>query len=352
MTRPPSSTFFQPLRWEFWVFSLIVASGVVQAFAAMTGDEGPALGRFAGNLLLWVLPVLPAIACLRWFDVPEQTSWVGLGLALLWGTFGLFGIGTLLGSLPTALRIPADLGLACAGVGLLVRLSPARFTTLLSVVATAIAVGLGEPWSTVMASSARESVLAPGLNAAEVDLGQIARQMLSGGPWIAAISAGVAVAGVAAALRSGEGRARRYGGAGAAIALAAGLRFLPMVSILPTVLLGIPALVALLALRGVALREPATHLMERAQRFVPEPELISTEERHSLATLETRLAARRRAAQRGGAPLARALLALQRAQLAFLASCDPTRGRGAWSRRAEEAVRDARWVYRAVQGLA
>jgi len=171
------------------VFSLIVASGVVQAFAAMTGDEGPALGRFAGHLLLWALPVLPAIACLRWFDVPEQTSWVGLGLALLWGTFGLFGIGTLLGSLPTALRIPADLGLACAGVGLLVRLSPARFTTLLSVVATALAVGLGEPWSTVMASDARESVLAPGLNAAKVDLGQIARQMLSGGPWISAISA-------------------------------------------------------------------------------------------------------------------------------------------------------------------
>jgi hypothetical protein len=352
MTRPPSSTFFQPHRWEFWVFSLIVATGLVQAFAAMTGEAGPTFSRFSGNLLLWALSVLPAIVCLRWLDVPEQTGWTGIALALLWGAFGFFGIATLLGSLPTFLRIATDLGFACVGVGLLVRLSPARFTTLLSVVATAIAVGLGEPWATVMASDAQGSIFVPGPNAANVDLGHVARQMLSGGPWIAAISAGVAVAGVVAAQRSSEGWRRRYGAAAAAIGLAAALRFLPMVPMLPTVALGIPALVALLALRGVALREPATHLMERAQRFVPEPELISTEERQSLATLEARLAARRRAAQRGGAPLARALRALQRAQLAFLASCDPTQGRGMWSRRAEEAVRDARWVYRAVQGLA
>jgi hypothetical protein len=266
--------------------------------------------------------------------------------------FGVFGLGTLLVSLPTAVRIPADLGLACAGVALLVRLSPARFTTRLSVVATAVAVGLGEPWAAFVAAAAEAAAPLPESGTDVFDIGVVLGPLLGGAPWIAALSTGLAVAGLAAGGRSGEGRARRSAMALAAIALAVGLRFLPMVAVVPTAALGLPALLALLVLLGVALREPATHLIERAQRFVPEPELITTEERHSLATLEARLAARRRAAQRGGVALARALLTLQRAQLALLASCDPARGRGAWSRRAEEAVRDARWVYRAVQGLA
>jgi hypothetical protein len=104
---------------------------------------------------------------------------------------------------------------------------------------------------------------------------------------------------------------------------------------------GLPVLLIGIWIWRMALAQQSDYLAQVARHFVHEPSLIAPEERDSLSGLGSRRAARRTLAKSHGRPAARALHALQRAQLRLLVAC-ARHGRGLFTAGAEASVLRAR----------
>lgn len=351
--RPRSSNaFLKPHSISFWLFVALVLLGmgrVADALCHAPEHTGVALAALG---MAWAIHAAPVLALLRQLEVPEQTGWVGLALGLLWGTVAM----PLLSLVAASPELPGGellrfAGFAGVGVVLLIRIAPARFNTRLTLAAAGVSIGLGQALGSALLAPLAHAVGDPSSgNAAEV-VAAFIQTLVGTGLWQGAVVGGGVGLAIATATASDHSLHRRLAESFGAFAVTL------VVAGTPENVPGAEALLAALTVAAAALlvhfglNDPAALLMARARCFVPEAELIADSERQTLETLAARREARRAAARRGGKRQARTLRRLQRAQLAFLAACDPALGRGPWSQRAEEAVRDARWVYRTAQGL-
>jgi RsiW-degrading membrane proteinase PrsW (M82 family) len=365
--------FLQPTRAAFWLLLFFLANGLYAVVRLFMTTYAVVPEAMATALVVWALYALPFLLFLRHLDIFEQQSRATFVLAFAWGGLGavylaipandaIFSLASKLGSPEfkgtwgAAIAGPTtEEFLKTAGIVLLVLVARTQFLTPLSVVATGAMVGLGFQivenvvYSTHAAAAAvNDDQLSPVLSTLLV------RGFMCG-LWSHAVYSAIAAYGVAEFMfRRHQPLAVRVGWFLAYFALAWGLHaawnsplLSPILSMgtggaaLFMVAKGLPVLLAGIWIWRMALRQQSVYLEQVARQFVPEPALITADERSSLIGLGSRRDQRKATAKTHGWRAAHALHELQRRQLRLLLACMRF-GRGPATVVAEAQVADAR----------
>lgn len=365
--------FFQPRRAAFWLLVLFLANGAYSiANLFLTSYSVVPQGLLAA-LGIWSLYALPFLAFVWRMDLFEQQSRSTFALAFAWGGLGavylaipangaIFSLAAKLGSpefrgvWAAAIAGPTtEEFLKTIGIILLVLVARTQFLSPLSVVATGAMVGLGFQIVENVVYSTNAAIAAVNDNQIGPVVSTLVTRGFLCGLWSHSIYSAIAGFGVAQFMfRRHETLAMRTGW----FLLYFGLAWLlhatwnsPLLSpiqsvgafgpLLYIVAKGLPVLLAGIWIWRMALASQSNYLEGVARHFVPDPALVDAQERAALSGLGSRRERRKAMARQHGRPAARALHALQRAQLRLLLAC-ARHGRGLLTAGAEASVLKAR----------
>jgi protease PrsW len=365
--------FFQPRRAAFWLLVLFLANGAYSVATMFLTNYAVVPQGLLTALAVWTLYALPFLFFLWRLDLFEQQSRSTFLLAFAWGGLGavylaipannaIFSLAAKLGSPEfrdtwgAAIAGPTtEEFLKTTGIILLVLVARTQFLTPLSVVVTGAMVGLGFQIVENVVYSTNAAIAAVNDDQVTPVLSTLLVRGFLCGLWSHSVYSAIAGFGVAQFMfRRHETLALRVGRFLMFFALAWGLHATwnsPLLSpiqsmggfgpVLYIVAKGLPVLLIGVWIWRMALAQQSDYLAQVARHFVPEPSLIAPEERASLSDLGNRRALRRSLAESHGRPAARALHALQRAQLRLLVAC-ARHGRGLFTASAEASVLRAR----------
>jgi RsiW-degrading membrane proteinase PrsW (M82 family) len=366
--------FLQPRRAAFWLLVFFLANGLYSVVQLLLTSYSLVPQAMLASLVAWTLYALPFLLFLRHLDVFQQQSRMAFVLAFAWGGLGavylaipandaIFSLAAKLGSPEfkgtwgAAIAGPTtEEFLKTSGIILLVLVARTQFLTPLSVVATGAMVGLGFQIVENMVYSTNAALSAINDDQLSPVLSTVLMRGFLCGLWSHSVYSAIAAYGVAQFMfRRHQPMAVRVGWFVAFFALAWALHATwnsPLLSPIQSVggifgpLLyifakGLPVLLFGVWIWRMALAQQSTYLEQVARHFVPEPVLVSAEERTTLTGLGSRRAHRKALAKSHGRSAARALHSLQQAQLALLLAC-ARHGRGPGTYEAERAVIKAR----------
>ena len=365
--------FFQPRRAAFWLLVLFLANGAYSVATLFLSNYSVVPQALLASLGVWSLYALPFLFFLWRMDLFEQLSRSTLALAFAWG-----GLGAVYLAIPAndaIMSLTAKLGspefrgvwapaiagptteefLKTTGVILLVLVARTQFLSPLSVVATGAMVGLGFQIVENVVYSTNAAIVAVNDDQVGPVLSTLLTRGFLCGLWSHAVYSAIASYGVAQFLfRRDQTLAVRTGWFLLFFGLAWLLHALWNSPVLSPILgvgdygpllyifaKGFPVLLVGVWVWRMALASQANYLELLARHFVPEPALVDVHERASLIGLGSRRERRKAMAKAHGRPAARALHALQRAQLRLLLAC-ARYGRGLPTVGAEAAVLRAR----------
>lgn len=364
-------SFFQPRRAAFWLLMFFLARGAVSIFQMFATGYRVVPVTVLSGVLLWSLYMVPFLALFHVLDLDEEHPPLGFAMALAWGGLGaahlaqpankaILGLCAKLVS-PT---FAAEWGAAVAGpiteeflkligVVLIMQIARNQFRTPHSILILGVLSGLGfqvvENLGYTVSSAVSfvtESQLEPVAN-------NFVMRGLLNGLWSHAAYTTVAAFGVVCfKFRHDLAWPLRALLAAQYFLLAWALHFVwnsPLVNdwipgnglpsmVVLTVIKGVPALIAVWLIWGVASRSESRHLQALAEYFVPERELIRGDERRRLGAPLRRLAVRRRLARRHGRRAGLLKGRLQREQLRLVLRAGE-KGRGRHTRKHEHAIR-------------
>ncbi len=365
--------FFQPRRAAFWLLVLFLANGAYSIANLFLSSYSVVPQGLVAALVIWSIYALPFLVFLWRMDLFEQQSRSTFVLAFAWGGLGavylaipandaIFSLASKLGSpefrgvWAAAIAGPTtEEFLKTIGIILLVLVARTQFLSPLSVVATGAMVGLGFQIVENVVYSTNAAVSAVNDDQLGPVVSTLVTRGLLCGLWSHSIYSAIAGFGVAQFLfRRHETLAMRTGW----FLLYFGLAWLlhatwnsPLLSpiqhvgafgpLLYIVAKGLPVLLVGIWVWRMALASQSNYLELVARHFVPEPALVEARERAPLSGLGSRREQRKSVAKAHGRPAARALHALQRAQLRLLVAC-ARHGRGLSTAGAEAAVLKAR----------
>jgi protease PrsW len=366
--------FLQPRRAAFWLLVLFLANGAYSVATLFLTNYAVVPQGLLTALAVWTLYALPFLFFLWRLDLFEQQSRSTFVLAFAWGGLGavylaipannaIFSVAAKVGSPEfrdawgAAMAGPiTEEFFKTIGIILLVLVARTQFLTTLSVVVTGAMVGLGFQIVENVVYSTNAVVAATSDNQVAPVISTLVMRGFLCGLWSHSVYSAVAGYGVAQFMfRRHEPVAIRAARFLMFFGLAWGLHAAwnsPLLSGVQSVgsalgpLLyifakGLPVLLVGLWIWRMALAQQSDYLGQVARHFVPEPGLIAPEERDTLSGLGSRRAARHSLAKSHGRPAARALHALQRAQLRLLVAC-ARHGRGLYTGGAEASVLRAR----------
>jgi RsiW-degrading membrane proteinase PrsW (M82 family) len=366
--------FFQPRRAAFWLLVLFLANGAYSVLHLFLSSYSVVPQAMLAALGIWSLYALPFLFFLWRMDLFEQQSRATFVLAFAWGGLGavylaipandaIFSLAAKLGSpefrgaWAAAIAGPTtEEFLKTTGIILLVLVARTQFLSPLSVVVTGAMVGLGFQIVENMVYSTNAAMSAVNDDQISPVLGTLLTRGFLCGLWSHSVYSAIAGFGVAQFMfRRHETLAMRTGWFLLYFGLAWSLHAIwnsPLLSpiqsvgglfgpILYIVAKGLPVLLVGIWIWRMALASQSNYLELVARHFVPEPALVDPQERASLSGLGSRRERRKAMAKSHGRPAARALHALQRAQLRLLVAC-ARHGRGLSTASAEDAVRKAR----------
>jgi RsiW-degrading membrane proteinase PrsW (M82 family) len=365
--------FLQPKRAAFWLLVFFLANGLYSVVQLLVTSYSVAPQAMLVSLLAWTLYALPFLLFLRHLDVFHQQSRTAFVLAFAWGGLGavylaipandaIFSLAAKLGSPEfkgtwgAAIAGPTtEEFLKTAGIILLVLVARTQFLTPLSVVATGAMVGLGFQIVENMVYSTNAAVSAINDDQLSPVFSTVLMRGFLCGLWSHSVYSAIAAYGVAQFMfRRHQPMAVRVGWFLLFFALAWVLHaawnsplLSPVLGVAPYGPLlfifakGLPVLLVGVWIWRMALAQQSAYLEQVARHFVPEPALISAEERATLTGLGSRRAHRKALAKTHGRGAARALHSLQQAQLALLVAC-ARHGRSLSTLGAEADVHSAR----------
>lgn len=365
--------FFQPRRAAFWLLVLFLANGAYSVLNLFLSSYAVVPQGMLAALVIWSLYALPFLFFLWRMDLFEQQSRSTFVLAFAWGGLGavylaipandaIFSLAAKVGSpefrglWAAAIAGPTtEEFLKTTGIILLVLVARTQFLSPLSVVVTGAMVGLGFQIVENIVYSTNAAASAVNDDQVGPVLATLMTRGFLCGLWSHSVYSAIAGFGVAQFMfRRHEPMAMRIGRFLLFFGLAWSLHAIwnsPLLSPILSVgafgpLLyifakGFPVLLVGVWIWRMALASQSNYLDLVARHFVPEPALVDPQERASLSGLGSRRERRKAMAKAHGRPAARALHALQRAQLRLLLAC-ARHGRGLRTAGAEADVLSAR----------
>ncbi len=355
--------FWQPQRLAFWVFALLFANGVFLITNVMYSDAQIVPTAVLVSIVIWTLFAIPLFIFYRYMDFFEQSSWLGIGIALGWGGFvatylALPANGAIFSILSKAIdpEFAHRWGAAIAGptseellkylgVIVLVLIAKTQFRSILSAMAMGALVGLGFQIIEDMIYSINNALTAE--SAEEVGPAAsllLVRGVLSGF-WSHPLYTTVTAFGIGYVLtRPHESLAKRLLVAAGAFAIGWFLHFFwnsPLVidwasnpALIFAVVIGKGLLILIVAavMWRFASREESGDLQAIAEYYVSE-DLITADERGRLGKLRDRRHYRKDIQHEYGRAAGKASKNLQRAQMRLIMAMAET---GPNSERTEE----------------
>ncbi|SFL88047.1 PrsW family intramembrane metalloprotease [Variovorax sp. OV329] len=363
-------SFFQPRRAAFWLLVFLLVMGavsVVKMFAI--GYRVVPLTLLSG-VVLWALYTLPFLMLFHLLDLDEEHPPLGFVMAFAWGSLAavylalpsnsaILGLCAKLVS-PT---FAAEWGAAVAGpvteeflkligVVLIMQIARNQFRTPHSVLILGALSGLGFQVVENLSYTVNSAVSFPTDSQLMPVAHNFVMRGLLNGLWSHAAYTTVAAFGVVCfKFRRDLAMPLRVLLAAQYFLLAWALHFVwnsPLINdwipgngfasmVVLTLVKGLPAVIAVWLIWGVASRVESRHLQALAAYYVPERELIRDDERRRLGAPLRRLAVRRKLAQRYGRRAGRLKGRLQREQLRLVLRAGE-KGRGAHTRRLEHRI--------------
>ncbi|MFG3041936.1 PrsW family intramembrane metalloprotease [Streptomyces sp. NPDC048330] len=337
--------FWQPRRAAFWLYVMFVANGLFSIGQIIFQGYRVVPTTVVVGVLVWALYALVPLLFFRALDLYEQHPPLGFVMAFVWGgvaatylaiplNAAVQSVAAKVGSADFAQRWgPALAGpvneetLKLIGVIVLVMIARSQFRGILAAVVIGATVGLGFQVVEDLVYTVNTGIEFPNTDqVAPVLLMLLVRGIFSG-LFSHAMYTSIAAFGIGYYLtRPDQTRARRLLVALLAYLTAVALHFFwnsPWLTglssgiggvLLQTVIKGIPVMVVGWLIWRMAGREEGTQLREVADYYLGD-DLMTTTERESLGSLNTRRLMRKQVRKEHGRKASRALHRLQRGQL-------------------------------------
>ncbi len=341
LTRGPVGVdgFFQPRRFAFWTFIVLIANGVfVVATQLISGSQVVPLTIFLAVVVWGLYAALPLWFFNQRLDLFAQHPPLGFVMAFAWGAFGAIYLAANTNtpfinvlSKTVSPEFAARWGAAIVGptteetlkilgVILLILIARTQFRTILSVVSVGVLVGLGFQVSEDFSYTLNVAIAYPGPNQVAPVLQMLAFRGVLSGLWSHALFTSIASFGVGYFLtRRTKPLATRLAVAIGSFLIAWGCHFFwnsPVgeSNIVLLVLRGVPIFVVGALLWWLAGRDEGGTLLAIAEHYVPD-DVITPEERSALGSLRLRRHLRKQARKEHGRTAGRLYHELQRKQL-------------------------------------
>lgn len=361
--------FWQSRRLAFWFYAFLFINGVFLVTNLLYSDAQVVPTAVVVSIVVWTLFAIPLFIFYRYMDFFEQTSWLGIGMAVGWGGFiaiylALPANGAIMSITSKAVDPefthrwgPAIAGptseetLKYLGVVVLVLIAKTQFRSILSAMAMGALVGLGFQIIEDMTYSINNVLAAPSADQVQPALELLFARGVLSGFWSHPLYTAVTAFGIGYFVsRPNESLAKRVGVAAAAFAAGWGLHFFwnsPLVADwvdtptqqIPIILAkGLITFSVAAIMWRLASQEESGDLQEIAEYYVSE-DLITADERSRLGKLRDRRHHRKKVQHEHGRQAGKAAKHLQRSQMQLIMAVAETGPDSERTREQEAEVR-------------